>query len=135
MGPSLARPEDHLPLRQYGGGLRHQQGLGQGPQLMRLLRMLFFFCAHNMITLSACHIARALNFSANALSRNYPPPLITRPPTADSHPRRTQRSPLQPVPGLDIMRLDDTIHLYLKEYVALSTRSTYASAHRHFQAF
>ena len=40
------------------------------PQLMHLLRTLFFLCAHFRITISACHIAGSRNLSADALSRN-----------------------------------------------------------------
>ena len=46
------------------------KGSARDPQLMRLLRALFFFCAIQDISLSAGHIAGALNDAADALSRN-----------------------------------------------------------------
>ena len=46
------------------------KGSARDPQLMRLLRILFFFCAHYRTTITARHIAGVLNSSADALSRN-----------------------------------------------------------------
>lgn len=46
------------------------KGSARDPQLMHLLQMLFFLCAHFRITISACHIAGSHNLSADALSRN-----------------------------------------------------------------
>ena len=46
------------------------KGSAKDPQLMGLLRALIFFCAVWGISLSAQHIARILNESADALSRN-----------------------------------------------------------------
>ena len=43
------------------------------PQLMRLLRSLFFFCASYNISVSACHIPGAHNSPADALSRDHIP--------------------------------------------------------------
>ena len=46
------------------------KGSARDPQLMRLLRALFFFCAVHELALSARHIMGILNDSADALSRN-----------------------------------------------------------------
>ena len=46
------------------------KGSARDPHLMRLLRTLFFFCAHYECSISARHIAGVRNTSADALSRN-----------------------------------------------------------------
>ena len=45
-------------------------GSARDPQLMRLLRSLFFFCAGYGVSVSARHVAGVLNTSAGVLSRN-----------------------------------------------------------------
>lgn len=62
------------------------RGTARDPQLMRLLRTLFFFCALHRITVSACHIAGVLNASADALSRNNLPLFLSLNPQASSQP-------------------------------------------------
>ncbi len=63
------------------------KGSAKDPQLMRLLRTLFFICARFTITVSAGHIAGDLNSSADALSRNYLPLFFSLNPHA--HPQPT----------------------------------------------
>ena len=46
------------------------KGSARDPQLMRLLRTLFFLCASFNMTVVARHVPGALNSSADALSRN-----------------------------------------------------------------
>ena len=46
------------------------KGSARDPQLMHLLRALFFFCAVHRISLTARHIAGAMNEAADALSRD-----------------------------------------------------------------
>jgi len=62
------------------------KGCARDPQLMRLLRALFFFCAVWCISLSARHIAGVLNDSADALSRNNVSLFFSLNPQAFPHP-------------------------------------------------
>ena len=58
----------------------------QDPQLMRLLRSLFFFSAAHNFTMSARHIAGSCNSLADALSRNNAPLFYSLQPTAQVEP-------------------------------------------------
>ena len=62
------------------------KGSARDPQLMRLLRSLFFLCATYDISISARHIAGVLNKSAGALSRNNLPLFFTINPQAQAQP-------------------------------------------------
>ena len=62
------------------------KGSARDPQLMRLLRTLFFFCAYHRTTITARHIAGALNLSADALSRDNPSLFFSLNPQASPQP-------------------------------------------------
>ena len=62
------------------------KGVARDPQLMRLLRTLFFFCASFRMEITARHIAGVLNISADALSSNNYALFSSLNPQADSLP-------------------------------------------------
>jgi len=58
------------------------KGTTRDPQLMRLMRALYFFCASYNVTVSARHIPGVLSTSADALSRGNLPTFLALNPQA-----------------------------------------------------
>ncbi len=95
------------------------KGSARDRQLMRLLRILFFFCAHYRISISARHYRwTAKLISRRTISRLPSSLLLPQPPglpSAIGRPDRPPRPALQPVSQMDISQLDEAVQFFLGE--------------------
>ena len=106
------------------------KGCAKDPQLMRLLRIVVFWCAMYDITLVARNLPGVQNTSADALSRNNCPLFLALNPQASPIPSGVPAC-LQEL-TVDLSKVEAALHLYLGNGVAPATKAAYASVQRRY---
>ena len=114
-------------------------GYSRVPQIMHLLRCLFFIRAHFQMSLHAVHTPGHLNSVADAISRNNLTYLLIQVPTAAHAQDRIPPTLLELLvtqqPDLDITDLDKAVQQLFSSGLAPSTRRSYQSGSNQYLQF
>lgn len=106
----------------------------KNPELMHLLRCLFFIEAEHSFTLSLIHIAGVENDLADDLSRNNLSSFFAKVPVPNTSSSGSGGASLQHERNVDLTQLDEEVHKYCRLWLA-STNRVYMTAVRRFSAF
>ena len=114
-------------------------GYCKDPQLMQLLRCLFFIITLFKISVKAAYIVGHRNTGADALSReNICTSFLSGPHSKQDlnfHPNSTDRASDPPTAGLDITSLVPTVHKLFVAGLVLSTKRAYHSGGVRYHKF